>query len=74
MAINYLGGNEHLKIVQERDILKNNKCIENNCKLFRVKYEYTEDDYLELVTNINNYILNNKFIPILRKGSKITII
>ena len=74
MAIAYFGGEEYLKVIQERDTLKNNKCIENNCKLFRVKYGYTESDYSELVTNINNYILDNKFIPILREGSKITIL
>lgn len=74
IAINHFGGEEYFKIIQERDLSKNNKCIENNCKLFRIKYGYTEDDYTELITNINNYIFNNKFIPILREGSKITII
>lgn len=75
VPIDYFGGEENFKVVIERDNLKNKKCIDNNCKLFRVKYNYTEKDFNELTFNINNYIIDgNNFIPKLRNGSKITII
>lgn len=73
--VEHFGGESYFKIIQERDVLKNEKCIHNNCKLFRVKYNYTESDYQELILNIKNYISNkNNFIPILKEGSAISII
>ena len=73
--VEHFGGESYLKIIQERDILKNEKCIRNNCKLFRVKYNYTESDYQELILNIKNYISNkDNFIPILKEGSAISVI
>lgn len=74
LAINHFGGEEHLKIIQQRDFLKNEKCIKNKCKLFRVKYGYNEKDYQELVENIYNYINCKTFVPRLKEGSRITII
>lgn len=75
MPIEYFGGENYFKVLQERDISKNQKCADNNCKLFRVRYSYTKEDLEELVYNISNYISNSaSFIPILRNGSKITII
>lgn len=68
------GGKDYFKIIQERDLLKNSKCISNKCKLFRIKFNYSDEDYQELILNINNYINNKKFIPKLRQGSAITII
>ena len=73
--VEHFGGESYLKIIQERDVLKNKKCVRNNCKLFRVKYNYTESDYQELILNIKNYISNkDNFIPILKEGSAIRII
>lgn len=72
--VEHFGGESYFKVTQERDTLKNTKCIVNKCKLFRVKFDYTDEDYQELVYNINNYINNKKFIPKLRQGSSITII
>lgn len=74
-SIDYFGGDQYFKVLQERDLLKNQKCLKNKCKLFRVKYSYTEDDLIELINNIRNYISDSSnFIPQLREGSKITII
>lgn len=73
--INYFGGENYFKVIKARDLNKNKKCVDNNCKLFRVKYGYTEEDYLELVNNIKNFIKDKEhFIPKLRKGGNITII
>lgn len=73
--VEHFGGESYFKIIQERDVLKNEKCVRNNCKLFRVKYNYTESDYQELILNIKTYISNkDNFIPILKEGSAISII
>ena len=72
--VEHFGGEPYFKVTQARDNLKNAKCIANKCKLFRVKFDYTDEDYQELVYNIVNYISNKKFIPKLRHGSSITII
>lgn len=73
-SVEHFGGESYFKVTQERDNLKNAKCITNKCKLFRVKFDYTDEDYQELIYNIDNYINNKKFIPKLRQGSSITII
>lgn len=73
--IEYFGGVENFKHIQERDILKNEKCKTNNCKLFRVKYSYTDEDFSELINNIKTFIKDpHNFIPKLRNESKISII
>ena len=73
--IEYFGGRSNFELVVERDRLKNEKCIKNNCKLFRVKYGYSEEDFKELISNINSYITDkDNYVPKLRNGSKITII
>ena len=56
IAIDYFGGELGLTATQERDELKRKKCKENNCSLFEVKYDYSEEDYQELVNNIQNII------------------
>lgn len=73
--INYFGGEDYFKVIKARDSNKNKKYVNNNCKLFRVKYGYTEEDYLELTDNIKNFIKDREhFIPKLRKGGNVTII
>lgn len=48
MPIQRLGGElSYLKTV-ERDKEKRIKCQENNCILFELKYDYSDDDYLKL--------------------------
>ena len=41
------------------DKLKNDKCEKNDCKLFRVKYNYTDSEFESLVSDIKNII--NKY-------------
>lgn len=73
--INHFGGEDNFRKVQERDTIKNNKCINNKCKLFRVKYGYSKEDFDNLILNIKEYIKSrDKYIPIIREGGKITII
>lgn len=73
--IDYFGGESYFRTLQQRDVEKNNKCKNNNCKLFRVKFGYNESDYEELVNNIQSYLTDpDNFVPILKDGSKITII
>lgn len=56
IPIEYFGGKLGLTNTQKRDELKRKKCKENNCTLFEIKYDYTEQDYNNLVFNINNII------------------
>lgn len=58
--IEYFGGEEGFIQTKERDSLKRQKCKDNNCILFEVKYDYTENDYLKLVNDINNIITLDK--------------
>ena len=51
------GGEEKLKLRQSRDKEKDLLCLQNGCKLFRLKYNYTEEDFNNLINNIN-LILN----------------
>ena len=52
MPIERLGGEiSHLKTV-ERDKEKRKKCEENNCILFELKYNYSEQDYINLKNSI----------------------
>lgn len=52
MPIERLGGEiSHFKTV-ERDKEKRKKCEENNCILFELKYDYSEQDYINLKNSI----------------------
>jgi hypothetical protein len=37
-------------------LLKHDLCKENNCKLWIVKYDFTSEDYSNLIQEILNYI------------------
>jgi hypothetical protein len=50
--VEHFGGKLGLQNTQERDELKRKKCKENNCTLFEVKYNYSEEDYNNLVLEI----------------------
>ena len=56
IPIEHFGGELGLKQTQERDRLKEQKCVENGCKLFRLRYDYTEKDFNALVNNIKTLI------------------
>lgn len=58
VPINLFGGKLGFEDNLWRDELKRKKCKENNCTLFEVKYDYTEEDYQKLVKNIQS-IMNN---------------
>lgn len=73
--IEKFGGTIKFEETKRLDILKNNKCIENNCKLFRVKFGYSEKDFNNLVLNIKEYLKDrDNYIPKLEQGGKLTII
>lgn len=58
MPVKHFGGELKFQSQLEYDELKRQKCKENNCTLFEVKYDYAEEDYQKLVENIQN-IINN---------------
>lgn len=59
VPIEHFGGELGLSNTKERDELKRKKCKENNCTLFEVKYNYSEEDYNNLVLEIQK-IINSK--------------
>jgi len=58
VPVEHFGGELKFQNQLEYDELKRQKCKENSCTLFEVKYDYTEKDYQKLVENIQN-IINN---------------
>lgn len=58
--IEFFGGDKAFLYQQQMDKLKEDKCIQNNCKLFRVKYNYNEVDYMNLIKQITNLIKSGK--------------
>lgn len=57
-SIDFFGGEERFQKQLEEDALKNKKCKENGFTLFRVKYDYTDEDFYELCIKIKEIILN----------------
>lgn len=57
--MDYFGGEEKFKEQVEADALKNQKCKENGFTLFRVKYDYSDEDFYDLCVNIKE-IINSK--------------
>lgn len=57
-AIDIFGGEEGLKAQIERDKMKMEKCLQNNCKLFIVRYDHEEEDTQYIITEINKLIKN----------------
>lgn len=58
IPIEHFGGIAKFQDTQIKDNLKRNKCKENNCTLFELKYDYSKQDFDNLVININNIISN----------------
>ena len=52
------GGDDGLKINQQRDALKLEKCNRHGVKLLYLKYDYSEEDFDKLITTIKNIIAN----------------
>lgn len=58
IPIEHFGGIIELQDTQIRDEIKRIKCKENNCTLFELKYDYSKQDFDNLIININNIISN----------------
>lgn len=63
IAIEYNGEQHYIPIIKfggelglektiNRDIKKREKCIQNNCMLFEIRYDYKENDYEQLLGNL----------------------
>lgn len=55
-AIEYMGGEEQLKLTQDRDSLKREKCLQNNCELYELKYDYKQEDLDFLILRIRTLL------------------
>jgi hypothetical protein len=55
-SIEHMGGVSKFKLVQERDSLKREKCLKNNCELFELKYDYKEEDMKALLSRIEELL------------------
>lgn len=56
VPVEYFGGVIAFKEQQKYDELKRQKCKNNKCHLFEVKYNYAQEDYQTLVKDIQNII------------------
>lgn len=52
VPVEYFGGELSFSKRKELDSKKNDKCIMNGCVLYRIKYNYSSEDYNELVKSI----------------------
>lgn len=59
IPIDYFGGEVAFREQIESDALKNQKCKENGFTLFRLKYDYSNDDFYNLCVQIQE-IINSK--------------
>lgn len=59
MPIDYFGGEDAFREQVESDALKNQKCKENGFTLFRLKYDYSDDDFYNICVQIQE-IINSK--------------
>lgn len=55
-SIEFFNGKEGFEDTLKRDESKRQKCKENNCRLFEIKYNYSEEDYSNLINNIKELI------------------
>lgn len=56
VPVNYFGGELSFNETQRLDSIKNEKCSMNGCTLFRIKYNYSNNDYQKLVKLIKSKI------------------
>ena len=54
--IEKFGGGVKFLSILEHDELKRNKCKDNDCKLFEIKFNYTIDTYKNLIKDIAEII------------------
>ena len=55
-VVSVFGGETGFQDTVKRDSQKREKCIQYNCKLFELKYDYTEQDFYNLCSEIENII------------------
>lgn len=60
IPIKHFGGELAFEKIQKMDARKDERCKENGCKLFRIKFDYSEQDYKNLVNNIKLIIESTK--------------
>ena len=60
VPIDCFGGEEDYKKRVKSDALKDKLCSENGFTLFRLKYDYTEEDFYNLCLEIQKIIDNDK--------------
>ena len=58
--IEFFGGEEYYTKICQLDKIKAKLCENNNCKLWTIKYNYTDVDYNNLLNEIRDYIKNKK--------------
>lgn len=58
-AISTWGGENVLVEIQKRDNIKQQKCLEHNCKLFIVRYNKLEEDWQSILNYLHNIIGDN---------------
>lgn len=56
MPIEKFGGTVKFEETKKLDELKNIKCQENKCHLFRLKYNYSNEDFMNVVNQIKTLI------------------
>lgn len=59
MPIEQFGGQEGFENTQARDKLKRLKCQKNDCTLIEIRYKYSQQQFKQLIDNINN-VINQK--------------
>lgn len=57
--IEHFGGEEGFRKRVELDAIKNQKCKDNGFQLFRLRYDYTEDDFYDTCVAIKELILKH---------------
>jgi cell fate (sporulation/competence/biofilm development) regulator YlbF (YheA/YmcA/DUF963 family) len=57
-AIDIFGGEDGFKYQLERDKIKREKCLQNDCKLFEIRYDHEEEDLQHIINEINKIIEN----------------
>lgn len=52
--IDFFGGVLEFQKIVQLDKLKDKKCLDNGCILFRIKYNYTEEEYKDVTNKIED--------------------
>lgn len=58
--VEHFGGEKYFEIIKIRDAKKDKLCLDNGCTLIRLKYDYKDEDFNNLVKQIQDIIDRNK--------------